>query len=231
MERILAAETAWDRIVFLGDYLDTRFPREVASLEETVDWLEDFATECGDRVTRLLGNHDLPYLEVLQQLEAGAKDSLTVRFPAGVEILPRHVIAVAEGWPASFRRGFRLVAEVEGWLLSHAGVHPSFWPAGGSPGESLAQLEAEAEAALADLPGTQSPLLEAGLARGGFQPVGGLTWLDWDDEFEDGLPLPQLVGHTRHPGEALQGGRSWCLDGGQTTYGVLRDGVLEVNRA
>jgi hypothetical protein len=231
MERVLAAETAWDRIVFLGDYLDTRFPRQVASLEETVDWLEDFASEHGDRVTRLLGNHDLPYLEVLQQLGAGAADPVTIRFPAGVEILPRHVQAVAAGWRSPFRRGFRLLAEVEGWLLSHAGIHPSFWPGGSDPRASLARLETEAHRALTDLPTTESPLLEAGAARGGFQPVGGLTWLDWDEEFEDGLPLPQLVGHTRHYGQALQTGRSWCLDGGQTTYGLLRDGALTIGRA
>ena len=231
VERVLAAETGWDRIVFLGDYLDTRFPRQVASLGETVDWLVEFAREHGDRVTRLLGNHDLPYLEVLQQVEAGATDPLTIRFPAGVEILPRHVRAVAEGWRFPFRRSFRLLVEEEGWLLSHAGVHPSFWPEGGNPRDSLARLEAEAHTALANLPTTECPLLEAGAARGGFQPVGGLTWLDWDEEFEDGLPLPQLVGHTRHFGEARPEGRSWCLDGGQTTYGRLLDGDLAIGSA
>jgi hypothetical protein len=38
--------------------------------------------------------------------------------------------------------------------------------------------------------------LGAGEARGGFQPVGGITWLDWNEEF---YPIPnvnQIVGHT-----------------------------------
>lgn len=39
-------------------------------------------------------------------------------------------------------------------------------------------------------------LFKAGSARGGPEPVGGVTWCDWDQEFEPTPGLHQIVGHT-----------------------------------
>ena len=51
-------------------------------------------------------------------------------------------------------------------------------------------------------------------------PVGGPLWLDWDSEFVDDLPLPQVVGHTRGR-EARRKDRSWCIDATQTCAGLI----------
>ena len=64
--------------------------------------------------------------------------------------------------------------------------------------------------------------------RGGEQPCGGITWQDWNDEFRDDLPCPQLVGHTSSSDGARQQGRSWCIDGGQTCYACLSGERLEL---
>ena len=55
--------------------------------------------------------------------------------------------------------------------------------------------------------------------------------LDFNFEFSDTeVSLPQVVGHTTSSrGGARSRGRSWCLDGSQTCYGILReDGQLSV---
>jgi hypothetical protein len=45
-------------------------------------------------------------------------------------------------------------------------------------------------------------------------------WLDWDTEFVDDLPLPQVVGHTRGA-HARNKDRSWCIDCAQTSVALL----------
>jgi len=64
------------------------------------------------------------------------------------------------------------------------------------------------------------PLLGAGPVRGGFHDIGGPLWQDFNEEFEDSLPFPQIVGHTRQRKVARKG-RSVCIDVCQTACGVL----------
>jgi hypothetical protein len=130
--------------------------------------------------------------------------------------------------PVEFWREAKLCTAVHGWLLSHAGVARAFWP-GGSTDEALSRLQTRCATALATFRGSSDSLLLPGPCRGGTQPIGGITWLDWDEEFDDtAIPLPQIVGHTSNPGGARQKGRSWCLDGRQTTFALLDEGELTV---
>lgn len=70
-----------------------------------------------------------------------------------------------------------------------------------------------------------NPLFSIGKSRQGHAPFGGPLWLDWCDEFIDGLEIPQVVGHTRWPDQPVIG-QSRCIDLEQTSYGVLIDGVF-----
>jgi hypothetical protein len=71
-------------------------------------------------------------------------------------------------------------------------------------------------------------ILTAGKSRGGEQEAGGITWLDWEEEFVDEIPYSQIVGHTRGHGPRNIG-RSWCLDGSQTCWGMLdENGFLQI---
>ena len=69
------------------------------------------------------------------------------------------------------------------------------------------------------------PLLGCGPVRMGNEPVGGLTWLDFNHEFEDTLPVKQICGHTG--GKTVRRkGRSYCIDGHQSSYALIaRDGT------
>ena len=227
VDRILAKEEAAskppDLIVFLGDYFDSRRkPPERASVPSTCAWFNTTLERFGDRAAFLLGNHDIQYLEA----RAACLARRTPRFlgaKCGAAFTHNTAKRIAKDLAPEFWHAARLFVCVNGWLLSHAGLVAAHWPAAPTPDASLALLDKRCRDALDGLaPGRPvHPLLQAGLVRGGDAPVGGITWLDWDDEFEDALPLPQLVGHTADESGARQRGRSWCLDGAQTCYGVL----------
>jgi hypothetical protein len=129
--------------------------------------------------------------------------------------------------PATFWAAARLATVVHGWLISHAGVARTHWPEAPTSNAALAMFLERCANALAQLRGFPDPLLLPGICRGGAERVGGITWLDWDEEFDDSaIPFPQIVGHTSNPAGLRQKGRSWCLDGCQTSFGILAGTTL-----
>jgi len=71
------------------------------------------------------------------------------------------------------------------------------------------------------------PWLDAGIARGGRQSVGGIIWLDWNKEFEPISGLNQIVGHTEQikPAEKTFGNsRNYDLDTRNRHIGILENG-------
>ena len=243
VERVLARENADgtatdsaappppDLIVFLGDYFDShRKPRERASVAATCAWLDATRQRLGDRAIFLLGNHDIQYLEARPACLARRTPRI-LGTQCGSAFTHNTAKRIVKDLSPEFWRAARLFVCVNGWLLSHAGLAPAHWPAAPTTAESLALLDQQCRTALEALALLRPvhPLLQAGLVRGGDAPVGGITWLDWDHEFEDTLPLPQLVGHTSDLGGARQRGHSWCLDGMQSCYGILTLGELSIH--
>lgn len=241
VERILAREHAVgsppDLVVFLGDYFDSRRPpSQRAGVADTCAYLDALRVRLGERVVFLLGNHDVQYFEARADCLAH-RTPRHLRYKCGPSFIHSAAKQIAKNLSPEFWSATRLFVGVNGWLLSHAGVAPAHWPERATLDESLAALERDCSAALQSITAsflTHRPahqLLRAGYVRGGDTPVGGLTWLDWDHEFEDALHMPQLVGHTVSSLGARQSGRSWCLDGGQMCYGVLDAGELSVCEA
>jgi hypothetical protein len=113
---------------------------------------------------------------------------------------------------------------VHGYLVTHAGVARVHWPwMQSTPQDQLDVFLHQTGAAWRAwvLRDQVSPLFGAGPGRGGQDaPVGGPLWLDWDQEFVDELPFPQLVGHTRGK-TARRKDRSWCLDAAQTCAALV----------
>ena len=223
LERELTSET---RVVFLGDYFDPRGDlRLIAGARETARFFRELQESLADRVTLLIGNHDLPYLE-------GAPYFFRHRKPPQL-IYPCSGYSVSRGntifkeWDREFLLHFSLCAKVNGHLLSHAGIAAPYWPEAATPEESWERFGEHCRTVMATFRHHYHPLLGAGISRGGREEVGGLVWQDWDDEFTDDLPFPQIVGHTIGP-TARRKGRSWCLDGAQSTYGILQDREITI---
>jgi hypothetical protein len=81
------------------------------------------------------------------------------------------------------------------FLLSHAGVHAQFaHPILGLTEEHVYALCTEAMAAVR-YESRVTPILSIGRRRGGWDPVGGITWCDWRD-FEPTDGVNQICGHT-----------------------------------
>jgi hypothetical protein len=233
MRRILEIEAgSFTHLVLGGDYFDTK-SGSGGTAAAMADYLHELTQAYGDALTLLWGNHDIQYLEGIRR--AGCGEAMDYVIRASYTEIRRREIAEHLS-PEVWAKG-RLFAYIHGHLISHAGLAHAFWPKASSIEDSLAQLEIEAGDAMRLLGTEAHPLLMPGRARNGMQPVGGITWQDFNKEFEDSLPVPQIFGHTPdlYPDfklRARQRGRSWCLDGAQTVYGKLSaQGALTVHLA
>lgn len=230
LERAVAMARREDAaLVFLGDYVDSINPRwrNPAAQRAVATALPELARTHRPGCVFHIGNHDMQALLVARYRAAQIAAGNTQQVAQLDSALPEAAsyAMLLELWPASFLATWKIASQLHGFLLSHAGVARLLWPWSASP-DPVRQTEAFLtqsthawEAWLSD--NTFSPLFEAGPGRGGNRaPVGGPLWLDWDSEFVDDLPLPQVVGHTRGA-SARRKDRSWCLDCAQNTAALL----------
>ena len=236
--RVLDAEREqYDRLVLLGDYFDAHDPECTAKKVARclLELPAEVERQCGRPipVTFLVGNHDYQYAMLRHTRHPPA---YAFAVPGGCSGYSktratdiRHVLDGTDFWDEC-----QLATEAGGYLLSHAGVVQALWPWGQADGSAqdeyllrelplfLSQMK---EAWVDRFAWRDQPAFRIGRARGGSSVTGpGLLRCDWNEEFEDALPLPQIVGHTASRSGARQKGRSWCIDGHQTTYAVIHGG-------
>lgn len=243
--RVLDAERGqYDRLVLLGDYFDARDPECTAKKVARclLELPAEVERQCGRPipVTFLVGNHDYQYAMLRHTRHPPAYAHAVPGGCSGYSKTRatdiRHVLDGTDFWDKC-----RLATEAGGYLLSHAGVLPHLWPILGASwiDDCASYEEAVSDEASVFLGKTEQawrdrfashdhPAFHAGRARGGAYERSGLLWCDWNEEFEDALPLPQIVGHTASRSGARQKGRSWCIDGQQTTYAVIHGGRVGV---
>jgi hypothetical protein len=205
-----------DSVAWLGDWFDD-FNDSPADAVRMAEWVACRMADHPEDIF-LLGNHDSHY-----------------RFPYrwnmcsgfGGEKLRAIEPIMRDRWD-----NFFLCAEVNGWLLSHAGFHRSL----ADPIRGLDPLWlVEQEGAALQQAGAGNPhrWMQAGWYRGGDYPVGGPTWLDWDEEFEPIPGVNQIVGHTPHDEpkrKQIAGSDNWCLDTHSAHFAVIENGVVTVSK-
>ena len=197
-----------DHVVWLGDFFDD-FGDTLDMARDTAKWLARRMDQA-DHETFLLGNHDAPYMWGLRELEC-----------SGYHPKKAHAIHAVMP-PTVYRERFKLNHMVEGWIMSHAGMHVSVFS---NITMDVHPLILHAYHLLHE--GVVSPVLRAGWARGGIQAVGGVTWLDWNHEFQPIAGVNQIVGHT--PGKTVRSrvttdSKNYCLDTHLNHYGLIEDG-------
>jgi len=229
-------------ILFLGDLLDhkSRKGKTLPAIRQTLRIVDALIHDSDIPTTLLWGNHDWKYWAAREELAERAKElnrNVEYFLNSDLSVLTVDVLQEADEKTGRvpfdlFERAI-LAVERNGWLISHAGVHASLWPEGTDVTEGVQQLNHQMKT-LSDEPSSdpRSALLGAGPCRGGFHPVGGPLWQDFFEEFEDDLPCPQIVGHTRCA-EPAQKGRSYCLDACQSVCALLEPGgsleILDVH--
>lgn len=209
----------FDHIVFLGDAFDSFMdPPLVSSITETASFYKDLINGVYGPSTVLLGNHDVAYREASYQMRKGYTIKGLYNSCSGYTNNKAQKInkeLTDEDWSKT-----KLFVMANGWLLSHAGVHPKFWYPLITAEQNVEKLDHYATETLELISFRPSALLEPGQARGGPSRVGGITWLDFGQEFEDGIPYPQIVGHT--PSDQIRKiGDSFCIDCFQCSYAII----------
>lgn len=204
-----------DRVYCLGDWADT-YRTSSAQLTKTIEYIK-----ANPEIESVLGNHDIPYF-------FGGR---TEAFYTPGYTRERGFVARRALGP-SYQVPFKLHHWVDGWLLSHAGVHPYLLRGASTPSDQFEVIEyacAEAMKCLHD--GRRHFMTGWGADRGGVeQRVGGITWLDWNS-FQAIPGLNQLVGHTftkevrkKETAESI----NFCIDTGLRHYAIIEDGKLEI---
>ena len=186
IDRLLLIEEKFfpkaDRIVMLGDFFDAFGPVDLRRVGQICGWINGHVND--PKMTFLGGNHDFHYFFKHDGFKCSGYN-------------PQKQDVIDANLPDGIREKFRIFTRVGPYLVSHAGFT-----------EATLQYctpEVEAEAIKTALAGGFDPLFGAGYDRGGDQPVGGPTWLDWSNlqHIDD---CPQIVGHTHGGTVRYKGG-------------------------
>jgi len=226
-------EGNFDYIIFLGDYFDTHKKDDsVYPVKDVCFWLLQKQKDYGERAKFIIGNHDLQYYEYSLHFNSDRTRNHANRlFYACGGITNNKCKIIAKNLDLSFWRSCRMFYVCNNYLLSHAGLHESFWFPDNlySTEECLDKVNRRCEFALLEMKFNHDQILDAGEVRGGQKgTIGGINWLDWYEEFNDSLPIPQIVGHSCGSTPRTNG-KSFCIDCDQKYYGLLnKNGLFEI---
>lgn len=200
--------------VFLGDYFDD-FNDTTDDMRTTCRWLRNSFQNAAD--VFLIGNHCFAYLSY----ELGVRWGFCSGWTAAKQAV------FHEFFPAdTLLRHCRWIVELEGWLISHAGLSNDLYRSFSKRRSKEYIFEWTMNAQNALLAGVAHPALLAGMDRGGSQRTGGILWCDWG-RFKPIPGIRQIVGHT--PGDAVRRkSGSICLDTNLNHYGLLEGEELTI---
>lgn len=200
LARVRELREAADKVVFLGDFFDSFQKHDVRAVATAVkELLEDPKNEV------LFGNHDCHYAFSHNWFMCSGYD--------GHKKQAINNILTEDYW-----RKFKVFTRVDGYLISHAGFHPATM--------HMATEECAAEALDRAFSHRFHDMFGAGYARGGMNPIGGPTYLDWTREFQP-IDEKQIVGHS-HDKFVRERDGSYCIDTGLNHVAWIEDGVARV---
>lgn len=221
-------EGNFDKIIFLGDFFDSHHPKKVSGIKETCSFVnsvrEDF--DC----TIIAGNHDVGYYDTFVWFRNRHAECRDLPFYCSGRTASK-AKKVSKYLNEDIIKEAKLVHYENGRLFSHAGVNENLWPivyGQNSTKIALSSLLENADRVWKNFRSEEhNPFFWVSEARGGKHKFGGVTWQDWDEEFEDSLPFGQVCGHTFGE-KPRRKGFSWCIDCGQTYYSIIdRDGKIK----
>lgn len=222
----------YDRVIFLGDYFDD-FGDTSEDALRSAEWLKKSLYK-PNRI-HLYGTHDLWYRFPYNPYIAASGNTVEKEKVIGSILGERD-------WNL-----LRLYHFEQNFLMTHAGVHTYLISEYVYRNKNIFSeyiidqslhldtqnivnkiIDSATKDALINISkGHTNPWLMAGFSRGGLQPVGGIVWLDWNDEFEPVPGLNQIVGHTelKYPEErSTKDSKNYCIDTRNHDIGILENG-------
>ena len=173
----------WDRIVFIGDYVDSFYHRDDEILKNLHEVIE-LKNAYSEKVILLWGNHDLAYYFRAERrhLCTGFRDSM---------------FESLSGLFNSNKNLFQAAWQTGKHLWTHAGVMQRWF---------TEFIDAQVKTQDSNLAATFNrlsdeyflPLFHVGPTRGGRHPDGGIFWADRPETLNDPLMnYHQIIGHTK----------------------------------
>lgn len=197
VEKILE-NNSFDKLISLGDWFDDFYDTTVHA-EKTAEYIVKLYSKYGKDFTWILGNHDIPYMFPNMFDYYACSGNTREKGRAIQEVFG------GTSRPLGYNVELAHVIKVEGCLdivLSHAGVSEEHFAKPFIDSISSQDVLDRCEHAFRNMTMMfQDPILCAGRSRGGRENVGGITWLDWRNEFAPVSSISQIVGHTpmSHP--------------------------------
>lgn len=188
--KVEAVERALDfdgPVIFVGDFIDS-FDRSPKDHDRCYQLVID-AIKRG-KAQAIFGNHELSYLQPFTHKCSGYDFDRC-------EVVRKH-----EGDILALFKPYILLDEL---LVSHAGLTKQIWD---EFNLTVENLTAKLDSWWRD---DKSPMHWIGYSRGGINPVGGLFWCDFNDDFKPIPELAQVFGHTRGKG-IRQKENAFCID-------------------
>jgi len=223
VKAILSKEQGnYDHIIWLSDFFDSfkSYP-EVETSKNTAKFVVDIIDGKFGPSSLLLANHDCCYYEAHKYSSIFQSPKHLYNMCSG--FTKSKSVEISKVLKLSHWQQFHLFYTCNGFFISHAGLAQKFWNYYISKEENYDRLHNHCEEVLKLINAGSHEILEPGFARGGRQTVGGLTWLD-ESEFVDFEEVgPQITGHNCHYNHIRKIGKSYILDGDQTTYAILHD--------
>ncbi len=173
----------YDKIIFLGDYLDS-FKYSDDEILGNFKEILAFKDEHPGKVVLLLGNHELSYMHS-SFMCSGYRYSLAEKLE---RLLWKHLGLFQIAW------------QIGNTLWTHAGIHQEYYDRKILP-ETLPEDENLASTLTRLFNDAYSPLFEVGDDRGGrYRSIGGPFWIDRRKLSENPIKgYHQIVGHSRVP--------------------------------
>lgn len=190
-----------DKIVFLGDYLDS-YPWEFITRKMTIENFKEiikYKKNNPEKVILLLGNHDLAYYDR--------------NFPYRVRYDSSNAYKIKQNFGKN-RSLFQLAYEADldkHYLFTHAGVLRSWYE---RHKELIGDLTVDNLNRLKTFPGGIRALCDVSRERGGFGRIGSMVWSDIEEksEIEDFDGIYQVFGHSQQDSQPVITDTWACLD-------------------
>jgi len=228
LEKIIKAEDA-DINVCLGDWFDSFNFDESHHFVKTAQYLTSYLNK--SKNITLWGNHDTHYL-------SNNKYTLCSGYTVNKARLATEQFGE---YKHRISDKFKWYIWIDNKLCTHAGLHPKLIRSSCKNNEDIDKyLSEESEAANTCLKTNQKHWFYlAGRARGGSERYGGITWLDFDQEYDPIDDLEQIVGHTYRRSRKVQCHRSEgvvnpldaeniCIDTNMFEYLTVSNGKWEI---